>query len=52
VLPVTAHDMIVHEARTLHERVADGWTDEAEASTLQFTGHGLGLVGFSRNLSS
>src|SRR5262245_60690724 len=37
------HDMVVHEAARLHERVADRRADEAEAALLQILAHRLRL---------
>src|ERR671934_2720904 len=46
-----AHDVVVDEAAGLHERVADGRPDEAEAPLLQVFAHRLRLGGLCGNLA-
>jgi len=43
--------VVVHHSNCLHERVADGWADEPEASPAEFFAHSVGLFGGRRNLS-
>src|SRR5512135_673072 len=49
-MPEASHEVIVHHAGGLHERVADGAADETKAAFLQVLAHGVGLRRRARNL--
>ncbi len=42
--------MVIDHAHGLHEGVADGRADEAEAASFEFLTHGSGFLGLARNL--
>src|ERR687898_351107 len=44
------HDVVVHEAGRLHEGVADGGPDEAEAAALELPAHCARLLSLGRDL--
>src|SRR5207344_1947394 len=44
-------DVVLHQTAGLHERVADGRTDESEPLRLQGLAHGLGLRGLGGDVA-